>query len=226
MKGKKVLVLGNKPYSNFKLNNIIDSFDIIYRCNLAWPGKNNGTKFGKLAMCNHIYENFVKKSVSKEQSIKPYENDYDNAYLSDWYDWFQVNKENFDEVFHQNEQTGNQWNEMLKNYGCPHKFTRTPRTGYSTIFRNLINNNSEIYVSSFSLDDDEIRESIGLKIDKAKSEGSGCHSKSDETNILTWLHNNEKIDASLCMLEDTEEISIKSNNMKFSKFILDLVKKK
>jgi len=55
MKKQKVLILGNKQYYNFRLNDIVDSFDIIYRFNMALPGKNNGTKLGKLAMCSHVY---------------------------------------------------------------------------------------------------------------------------------------------------------------------------
>ena len=39
MERQKVLILGNKHYYNFKLNDIIDSFDIVYRFNLAYPGR-------------------------------------------------------------------------------------------------------------------------------------------------------------------------------------------
>ena len=35
------------------------------------------------------------------------------------------------------------------------------------------------------------------------------HKISEERDILAWLHNNKKIDASLCMIEDTEDLSFK-----------------
>ena len=95
MTRQKILILGNKPYYNVKLNNIIDSFDVVYRFNLARPGENNGTKFGKLAMCSHVYQNLVQKPLSKEQIVEKYKHDYSAAFVSDWYDFFQENKEKF-----------------------------------------------------------------------------------------------------------------------------------
>jgi len=225
MKKQKVLIIGNKQYHNFQLNDILDKFDIIYRCNLAFVGKNNGTKFGKLAMCGHIYHHFVKHSTDKEEIMKIYSEEYDATYLSDWYDFFQTNKENFDEIFHQNEQNWGRWNNMLSEYGSPHRFSKMATTGYSTIFRNLQEGNENIYVSGFTLCDKEIRKTIGEEDDFAlsKNQGAGCHSYSDERNILAWLHNNKKIDASLCMLDDANEIS---GNIEPSEFILDLIKNK
>ena len=82
MADKNILILGNKHYHNFKLDNIIDSFDVVYRFNLACPGKNSGTKFGILAMCGHIYENFIARPKNKERTISTYENDYDTSFLS------------------------------------------------------------------------------------------------------------------------------------------------
>jgi len=230
MTNKKVLIVGNKPYENFKFDDIIDSFDIIYRCNLAWPDNNNGTKFGRLAMCDHIYLNFVSKSLSKKEIFDLYGSGYDNAYLSDWYDWFQSNKPNFEEIFHMAYNTS-QWNSILSSYGCPHQVTRIPRTGFSTIFKALSestesHSSSEVFVCCFSLSGDEFRKSFGLKDETAKAEGQGCHDKNNEVNILTWLHNNQKVDASLCMLTDTEEPTLQTDNMQPSPFILDLINKK
>lgn len=64
---QKILIIGNKPYYNLNLTNIIDSFDVIYRFNLCRFDKNSGTRYGKLAMCNHVYENFVKKKPPKSK---------------------------------------------------------------------------------------------------------------------------------------------------------------
>ena len=226
---QKILVLGNKPYYNIKLNNIIDSFDVIYRFNLARPGENNGTRFGKLAMCQHVYNNFVRNPISKKQIIDKYKSDYSIIFISDWYDFFQENKNNFDEIFHQNEHNWGQWNRMLEEYGSPHRFSKMATTGYSTIFRKLAEGNHQIYVSGFTLCDNEIRKTIGEEDNfaLAKNQGHGCHSFTDERNILAWLHNNKKIDASLCMLEDTEQFSLKANvyNTAPSQYILDLLKR-
>ena len=227
MSKQKVLVLGNKPYYNLNLSSVIDSFDVVYRFNLARPGQNNGTKFGRLAMCSHVYQNFVNNPISKEHIINIYQSDYTAEFVNDWYDFFQENKEKFDDIFHQNEYKWQQWNSMLEDYGSPHRFSKMATTGYSTIFSNLQEGNENIYVSGFTLCDKEIRQTIGEEDDfaLAKNQGRGCHSFSDERDILAWLHNNNKIDASLCMLEDTEKPTLKNNsyNTEPSEFILDLL---
>jgi len=225
-----ILILGNKHYYNFKLDAIIDSFDVIYRFNLARPNTNNGTKFGKLAMCGHVYQNFVSSPLSKERMIDKYQSDYTAEFVSEYYDFFEENKEKFEEIFHQNEHNWQQWNAMLEEYDSPHRFSKMATTGYSTIFRNLQEGNENIYVSGFTLCDKEIRKTIGEEDDFAlsKNQGAGCHSYSDERNILAWLHNNKKIDASLCMLEDTEQLSLKDNtyNTVPSQYILDLLNRR
>jgi len=230
MTKRKVLILGNKHYHNLKLDRIIDSFDVIYRFNLACPGRNNGTKFGKLAMCCHVYQHFVSIPVSKERIIEIYQSDYTAEFVSDWYDFFQENKHKFDEIFHQNEHRWHHWNGMLRDYGSPYRFSKMATTGYSTIFRNLAEGDNEIYVSGFTLCSNEIRKTIGEEDEFAlsKNQGHGCHSFSEERDILAWLHNNGKVDASLCMLDDTEALNIKTNsyNTKPSKFILDLFNRK
>ena len=222
----EILVIGNKPYTNLCLNKVVDHFDIIYRFNLACPGKNNGTKFGKLAMCHHIYNNFVKNPISKEKIIQIYGRECEATFINDWYDFFQENKENFDEIFHVNEHNWGEWNRMLEKYGSPHKFSKMASTGYSVIFRNLAAGN-RVYVSGFTLCNNEIRKTIGEKdeVVKAKNQGKICHSFSDESRILAWLHNNKKIDATLCMLDDTDELSLKINEYSTepSEFILDLL---
>ena len=230
MTNKTILILGNKQYHKFKLDAIVDSFDVVYRFNLARPGMNNGTKFGRLAMCSHVYQNFVSNPISKERIIDIYQSDYTAEFVSGWYDFFQENKEKFDDIFHQDEQKWRAWNAMLGEYGSPHRFSKMATTGYSTIFKNLQDGNSDIYVSGFTLSEKEIRKTVGEEHEFAvsKNQGRGCHSFSEERDVLAWLHNNDKIDASLCMLKDTEELTIETNkyNTKPSDFILELLEKK
>lgn len=229
MEKQRALILGNKDYYNFKLDSVIDSFDIIYRFNMAMPGNNNGTKFGKLAMCQHVYNNFVRNPISRDQIIQKYGHELETAFLYDWYDFFQEKKENFDEIFHENEYNQGQWNKMLEKYGSPYRFSKMASSGYSVIFRNLVEGSVDIFVSGFTICNDEIRKTTGEKdeIAVAKNHSAGCHSFSDERNILAWLHNNKKVDATLCMLEDTEELSLKFNEhgTQPSEFILNLLNK-
>ena len=110
----KILILGNKHYNCLKLDHIVDSFDVIYRFNLARPGTNNGSRFGKLVMCGHMYKNWVLDPLSKESMIKEYGWEYTDDFVSEYYDFFYENKEKFDEIYHQNENIWNQWNNILQ----------------------------------------------------------------------------------------------------------------
>ena len=227
MKQEKVLIIGNKPYHNININKVLDSFNEIYRFNMAFVGKNNGTKFGKLALCSHMYERFVKNHIQREHIIKYYGHEMNPDFLYDWYDFFQKNKHNFDEIFYEKNNNWSKWNHMLKEYGSPHKFSRMASSGFSTIFRNL-SNNREVYVFGFTLCDEEIRKTDGEKkeVSVNKNQGKGTHSFTDERKILAWLHNNKKLDATLCMLEDTKNINLKPNsfNTKPTEFVLNLLK--
>jgi len=228
----KILILGNKYYSNLKLDDIVDSFDVVYRFNLARPGTNNGTKFGKLVMCSHIYHNWVLNPLSKESMVELYGWEYTDDFVSEYYDFFSKNKEKFDEIYHQNEDIWHQWNYILEDYNSPHRFSKMATSGYSTIFKLLyeVSDEDTIYVAGFTLSEKETRRSVGeeysfaLLKNKEEIENT-CHSFSEEKNILAWLHNNKKIDASLCMLEDTEEFTLEDNahNTVPSQYILDLL---
>lgn len=63
------------------------------------------------------------------------------------------------------------------------------------------------------------------EVTESKNNNSGCHSFSEEKAILRWLHDNKKIDATLCMLKDTKEFILEHDVHKAqsSKFILNLL---
>lgn len=228
MKKQKVIIVGNKQYNNFNFNNIVDSFDIIYRFNCARPDRNTGMKFGKLAMCSHMYENLTKKPFDKELIMRVYGSEMEFDFLNDWCDWFQKNIENFDEIFYERIDT-HSLNKTLEGYSCPHRFSKMASTGFSIIFKNLLLGN-KICVIGFSLNEQEIRKTQGEIDEFAKSKNlvDSCHSFSEERDILAWLHNNKKIDASLCMIEDTEGLSLKKNtyNTQPSEYIMRLIDRK
>jgi len=223
---QKVLIIGNKEYRNFNFNRVVDSYDTIYRFNFAWPGKNNGTKFGKLAMCSHMYENYVTACVSKEKSVDKYIHEIEREFLCDWYDFFEDNKQNFDEIYYERVDT-KLCNKMLEDYKSPHRFRKMASSGYSVIFKNLAVGN-EVHVMGFTLCAEETRKTLGENetVVTLKNGGGGSHSFSDERDILAWLHNNKKIDATLCMVEDTEKLSFRTNQYSTepSEAMLELLK--
>ena len=86
----------------------------------------------------------------------------------------------------------------------------------------------KVFVSNFTIDRKERRKSAGVTEFQTNTEnsGGGCHSFSEEIEIVRWLHQNKKIDASLCLLNDTSEISVNETDegLEISGFINDLIK--
>jgi len=227
MSNDSIIIVGNKPSVNLNLDRVLDSFNDIYRFNLCVVGKNNGTKFGKLAMCCHIYRNYMEKQYSIDQTLRTYGSELEETFLREWYDFFHINKNKYKKIYYQPNKM-HEWNNMLNTYGCSYRFSRSARTGYSTIFENLKKDN-KIYVTGFTLIDDEIQKTMGEINSFAEAKNKGLvkrhHNFVEESKILAWLHNNGKIDASLCMLKDTAEPSFEKNsyNTEPSDFIISFV---
>lgn len=191
------IVIGNKPFKKIILSDILDSFEDICRCNMSLPNKNNGTKYGTLGLCIHLYDNLIKNKLPKQKFIDFYKTEYREEEIIKFIDNFDPKK--FNRVYYAMDRV-NLYNNLLSNLGCPYKFTLQPRTGYTIMFENLLSGKN-VFISNFSIVDEDrvsyyLKESTGYE--------SECHSKTDELNIVKWLHNNDKIDATLCMLTDSE----------------------
>tara|TARA_R110002110_G_scaffold52171_2_gene152284 strand:- start:185 stop:892 length:708 start_codon:yes stop_codon:yes gene_type:complete len=213
---EKILVIGNKPYHNLTMNTLIDEFENNCRCNLiiVSPQYNTGTKFSKLALCNHAMEVLHITPLDRQEFIKFYNEDaypVDIKYLGEFWDFFQENKHKYSEIFHSPISSASKWNQMLASYGCPHRITKVPRSGMSVIFENLAKQ-KKVFVINFSLYD-TVRIGWGGTYPDDYDENQTCHSKDDEINILFWLHNHGYVDATLCMLEDTEVPTLKCENI-------------
>ena len=104
-----------------------------------------------------------------------------------------------------------------------------PTTGYSLIMTCLRDSDKDknIFISNFTIDRKERRKSAGVTefLTDSENSGGGCHSFSEEIEIARWLHQNKKIDASLCLLDDISEISANKTDqgLELSGFINNLI---
>ena len=94
-----VLVIGNKPYRNLDLSNVIDSFDTNYRCNLSIPKNNNGSKVNHLALCNHLYDNLIVSNINLDNFIKRYSHAYKNKEMIEFHNSFMEHKDLYQNIF-------------------------------------------------------------------------------------------------------------------------------
>jgi len=194
---KNVIVIGNKPYRSLDLNRIIDGFDSNYRCNMAMIENNNGTKRDNLGLCNHLYERLISDPYDLKGFIDYYKEFYREEYIEDFFEDFQRTKHEYNRVFYAEPRTS-LYNHFLKSAGCPFTFSKRPRTGFAIMMENLLSNNA-VSVVHFSIHN-EVRVTSYVKEGHYESE---CHSMKEELEIFRWLHKNEIVDATLCLLEDS-----------------------
>lgn len=219
-----MIIIGNKPYHNIKLNNIIDIFDKNIRCNFGLPNYNNGTK-----SCIQFFNCHVYVSVNKN-NIKSYINTTtaNEEYILNFINTF--DKNNYKQIIRQNNSFVSRYNNYLKSINCPFKFNKLPRMGCNAIFDTLLQINgtdkfikddiNDIFISHMSLTNENNTIEHLYNINRKPS---GCHNINDEINIITWLHNNKIIDATLCSLKDNILPTIDCSIIKPSIYITHLL---
>jgi hypothetical protein len=222
MKPDSELIIGNKTYKKLQPSDFLDLFKRNTRCNMALPGNNNGTVYDRLALCNHLYDSLIPEKVSWTDFLSVYELDFKMEYLKHLYNDF--NPSDFNSVYYADGASGPYYNSLLLSWGCPYSFRARPRTGLTVIFDKILQGIRPM-VFGFSINS-EIRKTFYVKdhVFQREEDGSTCHNKDDELKIIRWLHENNKIDITPCMLQDCEVPTINCEGLKPSQDTVDLLK--
>lgn len=187
---KSILIMGGKP-NNINCTNV-KNFDSICRVNLNMTYKEAIHK-DIFYVNNHVYMNMFINKIQPEILKKGNYHYVDLKKLKDFNNIIKNNE--YGEVIQQYESGKNSIsNKILADINCPYRFLKAPRCGYQAILY-FLNKNYKIYVSSFSFLD-EINETDGNS-----KHVSDWHDTNTELKVLHWLHENNYIDATLCMLE-------------------------
>ena len=223
------LIIGNKTYNDLNVNELIDYFTKNTRLNLAvpfGPYGNNGSIKDELFVCQHIYDNLIniKKSDEAWNKIQEfYGHQYKIKFVQHFYDTFDRNEYN-NIISDHDLFSFSLCNGQLNHMGCPYEFSQPPRSGMALILK-LIRESVDIFVFGFSLTN-EMRKTHYVKqhiFDREEDNRSG-HCKLDEINIIRWLHHNNKIDATLCMLSDSVSAVLDCNGLIPTDRSIDIVK--
>lgn len=224
-----MIIIGNIPYHNIKLNNIIDHFNENIRCNLGLPDYNNGTKIFVQFLNSHVYYNV------QQNNIETYINrtNANEEYILNFIKIFDKSK--YKQIIQQNNSLQSKYNNYLKYINCPFTFNKLPRMGCNAIFDTLLQINgtdkfikdcniniNNIYISHFSLTNENNQIEHVYNMNKNPSK---YHNIEDEINIITWLHNNKIIDATLCNLKDTTLPTLDCTSVKPSVYVTNLLLK-
>jgi len=211
-----MLIIGNKPYRLLDMNPILDSYPSNTRCNMALPNRNNGTICDQWALCNHLYGNVIINKTEINKFKKIYHK-YKSEKIDDFFKDINKYKNLYKRIYHAKNSSGKLFNTFLKGKGSPYSFSKLPRTGYTSLFENLLKGE---YVSVFGFSViNEVRSTYYVK--EGEEENLAYHSKEEELLILNWLHNNNIIDATLCFLIDEKIPTISCVDIKPTKKVID-----
>lgn len=216
------IIIGNKPYKKLQVNKLLDSFRTNIRCNMGIPKENNGSIKDELAVCSHIFDYFIKQKSDWDTVVKVYGEEYKEEYLKYFYDNFSI--KDYKSVWYADaSNVCGKYNDFLERKKCPYKFSKQPRTGFVCVLENVLSGGCP-FIFGFSLTK-ETRKSYYVNdfVFKKEDSGKSCHDKESEVNILRWLHKNNYIDATLCMLKDTNPTTIGSTGLKPSLEMIDLL---
>ena len=172
---------------------------------MALPENNNGTLYDEIILNNHVYASL---KVPLDVNIQKYSEIFDISinYLELFYE--NVHKYNKKIIQPYQENDICTLNNYLKKIGCNIELTHLPRVGFQGIILELMNNKKPTIIG-YSLECDLYEDHSYVKNLKygdpniSSIERSG-HNAQRETEILIWLHNNNYIDATLCMISDNE----------------------
>lgn len=222
------LFIGNKPYNNLNLGRLIDSFDNNVRFNMGVPAGHNGTIKDQIVICNHMYKYFASgKKISLKRVLEIYDSmHYDPNYIEWFYNTFKVS--DYTELIQGvNYQHVSKANDILKLLDCPFKFIRRPRCGIGYILHQIQKRQNEsVFAVGFTMNHDELRQSYyTTKYNTMQEEFNKTgHSKTEEIQIIRWLHETKKIDATFCLLEDKNNPVIKRNGLEPTEKSVEILK--
>ena len=220
------IIIANKPYNNIELNDIIDIFNNNIRCNMAIPNINNGTKIDKYILNIHIYANLLEAKLNKKEFIKYYKDSAIKENIENFYDFFHKNKN----ILKCIKQDNRNYDNFLRSIGCPYSVNKNGKIascGYNAIFE-TIHCNIKPFVFGYGLNINERQSYYHIPKDPftRRQRTALCHDAQMEIQTLIWLHNNNNIDITMCLLEDKELPTFDCNKIKPKKDILLLFLKK
>ncbi len=217
---KTILFIGSKPYVNAKMTKMLDSItENTVRHNMSLPDRNNGTHCDKLYLCNHLHWNIVKRKLCESNMLSVYEKQYKRDSIVDFVANFDKEKYASIELMDgTNTSHTTKINNFLKSVSMDSslRFTKQIRTGMLSLLLTIIKHKKEvergdveILVFGYSVTN-EVRLSSYVKDDVCVRVHTTNlhHSAAEEVKVLRWLHANKFVDATLCMIEDTEDLSI------------------
>jgi hypothetical protein len=216
---KNVIICGSKKYENINLDKLVDSFDIIVRNNMLLPDNNYGKRNSNYQVLNsHIEHNRI-----RELSLSGWISNYSDKFgmpenhITRFFEYLKLDSVEF-KYFPENN-TSLMYS-ILNRYNIHHSITKQLRCGFGYIAES-ISFNIKPFLIGYSLDNN-----YALNKQYCNINGTGeCHNIDAEIVLIMKLHEAGLVDASLCAIKDSEDLTIDSSLITPTQTSLDILRK-
>lgn len=209
------IICGSKKYDNRNFNSIVDSFDTIVRSNMLLPDMGYGKNDSTIQVCNnHVYDHYLRKAEVDELAYE-YREKTNRDHVTKFRDFFMSTQAQFVHYEHNNLKA-------MRKIMFQHDIDCITngfllKCGLAYV-PECINNNIKPFMVGFSLVEEDLTKH-GYNHHTNLYRG---HDHNGEINLIIELHKKELVDASLCLVEDKEELSF-SNHFAPTKEALEIL---
>ena len=211
-----IICCGSKLYKNINLDDLVDSFDTIFRHNLLLPNCGYGKKLPSLQVLNnHVFDNYKLKIPFEKWQEEYREYKITKEHLKQFYDFLQNENIVFTHFTNNNTEI---MSEVLKRHDIVIKNYKLLRCGLSSV-ASLTYDYLKPFLIGYSLEENQNL----LHTYNAKNLiNKNFHDGQAEIDIIIELHNKGLLDATFCCIEDCKKLTL-NNKIPHTKTALKIL---
>ena len=213
------IICGSRKYYNINFDKIVDSFETIVRNNMLLPSNNYGKRNSNYQVLNsHIEHNRI-HGLSLSGWISNYSDKFgmSESHITRFFEYLKLDSVEF-KYFPENN-TSLMYS-ILNRHHINHPITKQLRCGFGYIAES-ISSNIKPFLIGYSLDSN-----YALNKQYCNINGTGeCHNIDTEIVLIVKLHEAGLVDASLCAIKDSEDLTIDSSIITPTQNSLDILRK-
>tara|TARA_R100001163_G_C5056406_1_gene192813 strand:- start:435 stop:1076 length:642 start_codon:yes stop_codon:yes gene_type:complete len=195
-----MIICGSRKYKNINLDPLVDSFDWIVRHNMLMQGCGYGQKLSS----RQIINSHINRNIDRGYVLGNWNNDYGKEYktspevIEKFYNFTQ---ENSDRLFFFEHNNGPTLFNILPN---KHRTNCMPRVGMAYL-AHAIDKGDKPFLIGYSISEDTL---LSHSVCTKEKLNTTCHNPHKEIEIIKYLHNEGKLDATFCCIEDKAELTL------------------